>query len=181
MKRSAITLLELLVSNTLFLLALIICSQLAITSIRSRSQSLDKNTAFKAQITLIHQLQIDLKEAHKFYSPDLYDFALYQPGVNGQALVLCPDDKEGKPQVLGWVAQGNILKRTIYKPDFNPLLTATHLPSPQYHQLHCDGIGNFTIQMQPIGQNYGCKLLRIQLDCLKPALQKIQILEYLQL
>jgi len=180
-KRRGMTILEVLISGSLFLLALAVCGELAVVSIRSRNQAMNKNAEFRANLTLIHQLQVDLKECRQVYMPDLSDLAAHQPGVDSASLVLRLPGPDGNPRVLGWNVQGSELKRTIYNPDFNPAVVATHVPAPDQHTLTTGGIGNFTIQMQPPGQNYGGKLLRIQMDCLKPALQKIDFTQLLEL
>ena len=79
MKRAGITFLEILVSGALFLLALGVCGELAIVGIRSRNQSMNKNGEFRANLTLLHQLQVDLKEVRGIYLPDLSDLAAHLP------------------------------------------------------------------------------------------------------
>jgi hypothetical protein len=175
------TILEILISGSLFLLALAVCGELAVVSVRSRNQSMHKNGEFRASLTLIHQLQVDLRECRQVYLPDLTDLAAHRPGVDSAALVLRLPGPDGRPRVLGWNVQGSELKRTIYNSDFDPAVTASQVPAADQHALSTGGIGNFTIQMQPPGKNYGGKLLRVQMDCLKPALQKIdfsQLLEF---
>ncbi|MFN8606339.1 MAG: hypothetical protein U0931_02320 [Vulcanimicrobiota bacterium] len=175
------TILEVLFSGSLFLLALAVCSQLAIVSIRSRNQSMNKNGEFRANLTLLHQLQVDLKECRQIYLPDLSDLAPHRPGLDSPALVLSLPAADGSPRVLGWSLSGSQLRRTFYRPDFDPAVLASQVPLTDERSLNCEGIGNFTLQMQPPGQNYGSKLLRIQMDCLKPALQKIDVTQRLEL
>ena len=180
MKRG-LTMLEVLISGGLFILALGLCGELAVMGIRSRNQSMNKNGEFRANLTLLHQLQVDLKEARQIYLPDLSDLAPHRPGVDSAALVLRLPGPDGLPRVVGWNIENTQLKRMIYRPDFNPALAATHQLQPDEHMLSTQGIGNFTLQMDPPGQNYGCKLLRLRMDCLQPALQKIDIAQRLEL
>lgn len=164
---------EVLISGGLFVLAVGLCGELAVMGIRSRSQSMNKNGEFRANLTLLHQLQVDLKETREIYLPDLSDLAPHQPGTDSTALVLRLPGPDGAPRVVGWNMRSNQLRRTIYKPDFNPLVPASHVPESNQRTLTTEGIGNFTLQLEPPGQNYGSKLLRIRMDCMRPALQKI--------
>lgn len=175
------TILEVLISSGLFVLALALCGEMAVMGIRSRNQSMNKNGEFRANLTLLHQLQVDLKESRQIYLPDLNDYLPHQPGKDSAALVLRLPGPDGSPRVVGWNLEEMVLKRTIYQPDFNPTVPASHVPQPQQRELTTRGIGNFTLQMEPLGQNYGSKLLRIQMDCLDPALQKIDVTQRLEL
>ncbi|MBS2039949.1 hypothetical protein JST97_33495 [bacterium] len=175
------TLLEVLISGSLFLLALAICAELAVVSVRSRNQAMNKNGEFRANLTLLHQLQLDLKECRQIYQPDLSDLGPHRPGVDSSSLVLRLPGPDGNPRVLGWNVAGSELRRTIYRPDFNPLVAASQVPALNERSLTTEGIGHFTVQMLPPGQNYGSQLLRIQMDCLKPALQKIDLTLRLEL
>ncbi|MBN9415763.1 hypothetical protein ABS71_06700 [bacterium SCN 62-11] len=175
------TILEVLISGGLFVLALALCGELAVMGIRSRNQSMNKNGEFRANLTLLHQLQVDLKETRQIYLPDLNDLAPHQPGKDSAALVLRLPGPDGSPRVVGWNIQDLELRRVIYKPDFNPAVPASHVPQPQERTLNTRGIGNFTLQLEPPGQNYGSKLLHIQMDCLDPALQKIEVTQRLEL
>ena len=159
--------LEVLISGGLFVMALALCGELAVVGIRSRNQSMNKNGEFRANLTLLHQLQVDLKET--------------QPGVDSSALVLRLPGPDGVPRVVAWNIESTQLRRIIYMPDFNPALPATHVPKPAERTLSTQGIGNFTLQLEPPGQNYGSKILRIRMDCLQPALQKIDISQRLEL
>lgn len=181
MRRSGLTILEVLISGGLFVLALALCGELAVMGIRSRSQSMNKNGEFRANLTLLHQLQVDLKEARQIYLPDLSDLAPHQPGLDSAALVLRLPAPDGAPRVVGWNLADSELRRIIYQPDFNPLVPASHLPQPNERTLTTQGIGNFTLQLQPPGEHYGSKLLRVRMDCLRPALQKIDISQRLEL
>lgn len=175
------TILEVLISGGLFVLALALCGELAVMGIRSRSQSMNKNGEFRANLTLLHQLQVDLKETRQIYLPDLSDLAAHQPGTDSAALVLRLPAMDGSPRVVGWNLANQELRRIIYRPDFHPGVPASHLPQPNERTLTTQGIGNFTLQLEPPGQNYGSKLLRIRMDCLKPALQKIDVSQRLEL
>lgn len=175
------TLLEVLISGSLFLLALAVCGELAVVSIRSRNQAMNKNGQFRANLTVLHQLELDLKESRQIYLPDLSDLAPHRPGLDSPSLVLRLPAPDGTPRVLGWNVSGDELRRTIYKPDFNPAVPASQLPAPNERNLSTEGIANFTLQMLPPGQNYGSQLLRLQMDCLKPALQKIDLTLRLEL
>lgn len=180
MRRAGITLLEILISGGIFLLALGVCGELAIMGIRSRNQSMNKNGEFRANLTLLHQLQVDLKEARGIYLPDLSDFSGHRPGVDSASLVLRLPAPDGSPRVVGWNLVESQLRRTIYKPDFNPSLPATHLPQPDERPLTTNGIGNFTLQQEPPGQHYGSNLMRIEVECTKPVLQKIVMTQRLE-
>lgn len=173
--------LEVLISGGLFVMALALCGELAVVGIRSRNQSMNKNGEFRANLTLLHQLQVDLKETRQIYLPDLSDLASHQPGVDSSALVLRLPGPDGVPRVVAWNIESTQLRRIIYMPDFNPALPATHVPKPAERTLSTQGIGNFTLQLEPPGQNYGSKILRIRMDCLQPALQKIDISQRLEL
>lgn len=175
------TILEVLISSGLFVLALALCGELAVMGIRSRNQSMNKNGEFRANLTLLHQLQVDLKEARQIYLPDVNDLAPHRPGQGSAALVLRLPGPDGSPRVVGWTTDSTELRRIIYRPDFNPAAPATHLPQPQERMLTTQGIGNFTLQLDPPGQNFGGKLLRIRMDCLDPALQKVEICQRLEL
>ena len=175
------TILEVLISGGLFLLALALCGELAVMGIRSRNQSMNKNGEFRANLTLLHQLQVDLKETRQIYLPDLNDLAAHQPGKDAAALVLRLPGPDGTPRVVGWNLENMELRRVVYKPDFNPAVPASHVPKPQERTLTTRGIGNFTLQLEPPGQNYGSKLLHIKMDCLDPALQKIEVTQRLEL
>ena len=181
MRRAGITLLEILVSGALFLLALGVCGELAIVGIRSRNQSMNKNGEFRANLTLVHQLQVDLKEVRGIYSPDLSDLAAHRPGVDSASLVLRLPAPDGSPRVVGWNLVESQLQRTIYRPDFNPAAPASHIPQPDERVLTTNGIGHFSLQLEPPGQHYGATLVRSEIECSKPVLQRIVMTQRLEL
>jgi len=161
-------------------LALALCGQLAIMGIRSRNQSISKNGEFRANLTLLHQLQVDLKEIRGIYLPDLSGLAAHRPGVDSPSLVLRLPAPDGSPRVVGWNLVHNQLRRTIYRPDFDPLQPANHLPQPDERPLTTNGIDQFILHLEPPGQHYGGTLLRIEMECSKPVMQKIVMTQRLE-
>lgn len=168
MKRQGLTLAELLISMSLFLLALTLCGRLAVLGMRSRAQGMDRNSEFRRIITLFHQLQQDLQNVRTVYQPDLSDFQPHQPGVDAEALVFSFTGSDGTPQVIGWSLSGAELTRTFYRPDFQPGLPVTQQPLPSTRQLRVPGLDRFVLQQQPPGPNFGAHLLQVDVRCAPP-------------
>ncbi len=171
--RRGITLLEVLISSGLFLLALVLCGELAMAGIRTRSRNSDRNGAFRQTVTLFHQLQRDLQDCKQVYLPDIQDLNAHQPGRDSAPLILRNLGPDGTPQVISWMLAGEQLSRTLYRTDFDPLLPATHLALADQRPLKCLGVGRFLLVLEPPGNHYGNRLLRVELDCAKPAQQKL--------
>ena len=81
---------------------------------------------------------------------------------------------------MGWNLVENQLRRTIYRSDFNPALPASYIPQPDERALTTNGIGQFSLQLEPPGQHYGGNLLRIELECIRPVLQRIVMTQRLE-
>lgn len=162
-----------LISAALFLLALGLCGQLAMAGIHTRQRNTERNSAFRQTVTLFHQLQRDLQDCEGVYLPDLNDLAAHQPGQNGPPLTLRVTRGDGVVQVVAWKIDAETLSRTLYRPDFDPAASATQVPQPGELPLKSAGVERFLLQLEPPGQHYGNRLLRIELDCAKPAEQKL--------
>ena len=173
MTRRGLSIVEMLISSALFLLALGLCGTLAMAGINTRRQRMDQNGAFRESVTLFHQLQRDVQESKQVYLPDLDTLAAYQPGKTSPSLVLRLVSGEGNPEVVGWTLLDEQLVRTLYRNDFDPALPATQQPDPNSLAHKARGISRFLIQLEPPGKHFGSRLLRLELDCAKPADQKL--------
>jgi hypothetical protein len=165
--------LEMLICSGLFLLALALCGQLAMAGINTRRHSMEQNGAFRQTVTLFYQLQRDVQQCQQVYLPDLTDLAPHQPGSNSSALVLRLLAGTGSAQVVGWTLNGQEWSRTLYQNDFDPAVPATHLPAVEGLPHKVVGVDRFLVQLEGPGQHFGHRLLRLELDCSKPAEQKL--------
>lgn len=166
--RSAHTLLELLISSALFLLALAVCGQLAVTGVKSRQQGMDRNQDFRQIVTLFHQMEREVRSCQALYLPDLSDYNPTQPGVSAPSLVVVVQDPDGQPQVMAWSFRQDELLRIQYRPDFDPTTPASQQPLSQARQLKSPGIKNFRVQLEPPGSNFGARLIRLEIECAPP-------------
>lgn len=166
--RRAHTLLELLIASTLFLLALAVCGQLAITGVRSRQQGMERNHDFRQIITVFHQLEREVRSCQALYLPDLSDLNPVQPGLTAPPLVVVVHDPEGQPQVMAWSWREDQLLRTQYRPDFDPGLLASQIPLAQTRQLKSPGVQAFRVQLEAPGPNFGARLVRLEVQCAPP-------------
>lgn len=172
-KRQGISFLEMLISSALFLLALGLCGQLAMAGIHTRQRNTERNGAFRQTVTLFHQLQRDLQDCEQVYQPDLNDLAPHLPGQNEPPLALRVTRADGTPLVVSWKVAEETLCRTLYRPDFNPLVVASQVPLAGEFPDKSSGVERFLVQLEPPGQHFGSRLLRLELDCAKPAAQKL--------
>lgn len=173
MNRRGISMLEMLICCSLFLLALVLCGQLALAGINTRRHSMEQNGAFRQTVTLFYQLQRDLQESRQIYLPDLNDLGPHQPGLDSASLVLRRVSGDASPEVVGWTLKGQQLSRTLYRPDFDPNVPASQLPLSNEIPRQVAGVGRFLVQLEAPGQHFGIRLVRLELDCAKPADQKL--------
>lgn len=162
-----------LICAGLFLLALVLCGQLALAGVRTRQQTQDRNGAFRQVVTLFHQLQRDLQQCRQIYCPDLELLAVHHPGQGSPALVLRGVGEAGAPSVLAWTLNQGELVRRFYGNDFHPAWTATHLPLPGSQSRRSLGVKSLALQLQPPGHNFGSRLLLLELQTSETVPQRL--------
>lgn len=163
--RKAVTLAELLIAVSLFMLALGICAELALVGIRTRSHAMQQNGELRQVVTVFQQLQFDLLASQRLYQPDVNNFQA-QSGV-----VLVRSDGDGLPQVVGWSWQAEELRRVIYQSGYDPLQPSTHNVLPEHVQ-RSRGVLSFELRRLPPGRHFGSSLVEIGLEYGRPVGQK---------
>jgi type II secretory pathway component PulJ len=163
-----VTLVELLFSCSLLLLGLALCGRLAVLGLRSRNPAMEKNLQFRQIITVLEQLERDVRSCRRFYRPDLSDLAPHQ-----ETLVLSNYSTDGTLQVVGWRLDQGRLQRTIYNLDFNPSVAATHVPLAGSRSLQTTGVERFQMRQLPPGEHFGSRLLELEVVCAAPARHRL--------
>ena len=173
MKKRGITVLELLISSSLFLLALVICGELAVVGVRSRNHSMDRNSEIRKLVTAFQTLQRELKLAEFYYGPDLNDLAEHRPGLDAGSLVVGGRDSDGQPRVSGWRSDGQQLIHGLYRNDFHPTLLATHQLLSGTNQQRTAGVIQLKLRRLPPGEHFGGRLLWLEIESAPPLRQRL--------
>lgn len=121
------TIIELLISSTLFLLILILLGELALRATTTRNKTEDKNQVFREATVCLDNLQRDLLHTNRIYSPGDLAQGIYHPGSGDPVLILAVDS--ANPSVVGYRYDKSKkrLARVIYEPTFDPNITASQV------------------------------------------------------
>jgi hypothetical protein len=173
MKARGITLAELLISASLFLLALLVCGELALVGVRSRNQTMDRNSEIRQWVTAFQSFQRELRLARVLYSPDLSDLSEKRPGIDSPALVVATSDASGLPKVSGWKMDGQQLMHFLYRNDYDPARPATQQLLTGSSPQRIPGVVALKVRRLPPGDHYGGRLLRLELEPVPPHNQRL--------
>ena len=165
--RHGSTLPEMLIGMTLFMLALAMCGELAVTAVRSRSHAMDRNGPFRELVTRFSLLEQDLTDADRIYAPDLHDYAPHHPGSEA-ALAVALRQSDGSPGVVVWMLRGDEWQRQLYRPDFDPAVAASQVPLDRTLPQKLSHVRAFTIRQLPPGANGGAPLLQLEVTPAEP-------------
>ncbi len=173
MRVRGITLAELLISSSLFLLALLVCGELALVGVRSRNQTMDRNSEIRQWVTAFQSFQRELRLGRTLYSPDLSDLSEKRPGIDAPALVVATSDASGQPRVSGWLMDGQQLVHVLYRNDYDPARPSTQQPMMGSVPQRIPGVVALKVRRLPPGDHYGGRLLRLELEPLPPHNQRL--------
>lgn len=157
-----VTLIELLISCGLFILALIVVGQLTVRAMSSRSQTEDKNQVFRAATIVLDQMQRDLEHAEAIYSPyaptDVQ--GIYHPGDVDAPLVLWTQGSNSPVVGYRWDKSAKTLTRALYDPSFDPKVPTTWGLLTTERPKIITGITGFSVNFCTRAQNYGALLVQ---------------------
>ena len=128
--RSGLTVLELLISASLFLLALTIIGQLAVLGMRSKVTTEDKNVAFRSGTVALDELNRDLGHCEVIYSPSAFTTA--HPGQADAPLIfrtISSRTGSAQPAVVSYRLdkRSRILERAFYDVGFDPAVSSSQV------------------------------------------------------
>ena len=157
-----VTLIELLISCGLFILALVVIGQLTVRAMSSRSQTEDKNQVFRAATIVLDQMQRDLEHAEAIYSPYAVSDVqgLYHPGDADAALVLYTQGSASPVVGYCWNKTAKTLTRALYEPAFDPKVSSSWILLATQHPKTVTGVTAFSVTFSTRAQNYGALLVR---------------------
>jgi type II secretory pathway pseudopilin PulG len=143
------TLIELLISSTLFLLILILMGELAVRATTTRNKTEDKNQVFREATVCLDNLQRDLLHTSRVYSPGDLAQGIYHPGNGDPVLVVAIDSAD--PSVIGYRydrAQRRIA-RVVYQTTFDPGLPATQIVDSTQREKYLihSGLEDFSVTL----------------------------------
>ncbi len=128
------TLLELLISSGLLLLALALCGQLAVTGMRTKMATEDKNQVFRAATILLDEINREMLRADRvLLPPAIARFTNYgtdvHPGDPGvPPLVLRVETTPALVVGYRFDREERTVSRILYAPTFDPAVPGTHTP-----------------------------------------------------
>jgi hypothetical protein len=174
--RQAVTLVELLISSSLFLLALGMCGMLAQSAVKGRNRTLDQNGEFRQSYTQLQLLQRDVLLARQIYWPDTRDYSSKRLG-----LVLRVAYPEGRDEVVFWSHLREEMIRQIYRSDYDPSSIPTHQPKPGELPKSSAHLLQTQQRFLPPGENGGAGLLELRFTWGAPVHQELTSLVALPL
>lgn len=141
--------------------------------VRSRNQSMDRNSEIRKLVTAFQSLQRELKLAEHFYGPDLTDFNEHRPGLDAATLVVGGRDSHGQARVGGWRCDGRELIHGLYRNDFHPAFSATHQLLTGTRLERIGGVAHLKLRRLPPGEHFGGRLLWVELESTPPLRQRL--------
>lgn len=166
-RRRGHTVIEVLVTGVLFLMVLIMCGELAIRGMRIKTQTEDKNQAFRTATIALDQLNRDLLHCDAVLLPaaPVADDTPLQPGVgNEKPLVIRSNPVGAGPaSVIGYRYDpaGQTLVRLLYQPDFDPVdVGKQNLLPKEPPKVVANWLADFRIQFRHPRWAYGQRMVQ---------------------
>jgi type II secretory pathway pseudopilin PulG len=162
-RQAGATLIELLISCGLFILALVVIGQLTVRAMTTRSQTEDKNQVFRSATIVLDQMQRDLEHAEAIYSPNPPSDpqGIYHPGDVDAPLLLHTQGSVSSVVGYRWDKTAKTLTRTLYDPSFgDPAVATSWVVLSTEHPKTITGVTFFSVTFLTRAQNYGALLVQ---------------------
>lgn len=163
MRRRGFTLIEVLITASLLLLAMVLTGQLAVVGMRTRMHTEDKNEAFRGGTLMLDQFNRDVAHSTRVVKP-----ATMAEGVPQHGLVLETWSSRGTAgsHFIGYTfnPSEHTVTRLIYDPGFVENVAATHKAAPNERPMVCNWVQSFDVTPLPAAGRHGTHQLRCEMS-----------------
>lgn len=178
---SGFTVAEALISMALFALVLVVVGELTVASYRVHTRTTDKATVFRMATSATDRMSRELRLCKALYAPERPSSGWtwgqrFEAGPNGRLIVVFrrAQPSTGQDLVLAYRFDGQkrVVDRLVYRPDFDPARSETHVLLEKPRKL-ADGIDGMAFWPIDPATRHGAPFAGVEVSMLAEPVQVV--------